>query len=234
MQNRDKKIIESLTMAGLAASSDRYYQQAIAHFNDALSYSNQQKNALIWAGLQISLANSHQRFAAQTSGKAITKHFAHASNTYQQALQVYTRQQLPQGWAATQNNHTREQLPQQWAGTQNNLANTLKEQGIRTGGKQGQQLLVEAVTAYGLALQVRTRQQLPQQWGETQNNLANVLQEQGIRIEGKAGKELLITAIKHYRFPVFLLREKDLLIRKSLQLCQQIKTHLQLMFLQAR
>jgi tetratricopeptide (TPR) repeat protein len=81
---------------------------------------------------------------------------AEAVAAYRQALEVYTR----------------EQLPQQWATTQNNLGNALAEQGVRTSGEAGARLLAEAATAYRQALDVRTREVLPPQWAQTQNNLA--------------------------------------------------------------
>jgi tetratricopeptide (TPR) repeat protein len=75
---------------------------------------------------------------------------------YRQALEVYTR----------------ETLPQQWAMTQNNLGIALRDQGIRTGGERGTQLLAEAVAAYRQALEVHTRETLPPQWAQTHDNLA--------------------------------------------------------------
>ena len=81
---------------------------------------------------------------------------AEAVAAYRQALEV----------------RTRETLPQDWAQTQNNLGIALREQGIRTGGERGTQLLAEAVTAYRQALEVYTRETLPQQWAQTHNNLA--------------------------------------------------------------
>ena len=47
---------------------------------------------------------------------------------YRSALEVYTREQLPQDWAATQSN----------------LGNALKEQGIRTDGAEATELLAQA------------------------------------------------------------------------------------------
>ncbi len=74
---------------------------------------------------------------------------------YRNALEVYTRDALPQDWAMTQNN----------------LGTALSEQGIRTGGPEGAGLLAEAVTAYRNALEVYTRDALPQDWAMTQSNL---------------------------------------------------------------
>ena len=155
---------------------------------------------------------------------------------YNQALEVYTRETLPQDWAMTQNNlgialkdqgirtgrrarhascspragrrlppgpgeciRTRETLPQDWAMTQNNLGIALRDQGIRTGGERGTQLLAEAVAAYRQALEVRTRETLPQQWATTQNNLGTALKDQGIRTGGERGTQLLAEAVAAYR-----------------------------------
>ena len=82
--------------------------------------------------------------------------------------------------------------------TQNNLGLVLWDQGTRTGGEAGTQLLDEAVTAYRDALTVYTKAQLPQQWASTQYNLGNVLQNQGTRTGGEAGKVLIREAIKAY------------------------------------
>ncbi len=81
---------------------------------------------------------------------------AEAVAAYRQALEVYTRETLPQDWATTQNN----------------LGIALGDQGIRTGGERGTQLLAEAVAAYRQALEVCTRETLPPQWAQTHNNLA--------------------------------------------------------------
>lgn len=68
--------------------------------------------------------------------------------------------------------YTKESLPQQWAATQNNLGNVLRDQGIRTSGEAGTQLLAQAVAAYRAALEIRTSEHLPQDWAQTHNNLA--------------------------------------------------------------
>src|SRR5262249_15702550 len=51
----------------------------------------------------------------------------------------------------------------------------LVDQGERTAGERGTQLLAEAVAAYRQALEVRTFETLPPQWAQTHNNLANAL-----------------------------------------------------------
>ena len=55
--------------------------------------------------------------------------------------------------------------------TQNNLGATLGDQGTRTGGEAGKDLIRQAINAYELALQIRTREALPVQWEVTMGNL---------------------------------------------------------------
>ena len=81
---------------------------------------------------------------------------------YQSALEVYTKADLPQGWARTQNN----------------LGLALQDLGTRSGGGgKGRKLLEQAVAAYKSALEVYTKADLPQDWARTQNNLDIALKE---------------------------------------------------------
>ncbi len=90
-------------------------------------------------------------------------------------------------------------LPDAWATAQNNLGTALQDQGIRTEGQDGADLLAEAVAAYRSALEIRTKGALPVNWATTQNNLGAALQEQGSRTEGPAGADLLAKAVTAYR-----------------------------------
>jgi tetratricopeptide (TPR) repeat protein len=90
-------------------------------------------------------------------------------------------------------------LPQEWAATQNNLGIALQDQGTRTGGEEGRQLLAQGMTAYRAALEVYTREQLPQDWARTQNNLGIALQDQGTRTGGEEGRQLMAQAVTAYR-----------------------------------
>ena len=78
---------------------------------------------------------------------------------------------------------TRDDLPQRWATTQNNLGIALMRLGERQEGAEGARRLAEAVEAHRQALAVRTRDDLPQHWAETQNNLGLALQIQ-IHLDG--------------------------------------------------
>jgi tetratricopeptide (TPR) repeat protein len=88
---------------------------------------------------------------------------AQAVQAYRAALEVYTKPDLPQNWASTQNN----------------LGVALVNQGERSSGAQATDLLAQAVQAYRAALEVNTKADLPQDWARTQNNLGVALIDQG-------------------------------------------------------
>ncbi len=132
---------------------------------------------------------------------------------YEVALQIYTREALPENWAMTQNNlasayferikgdraeniekaiaaataastvRTREALPEDWAITQNNLANAYCN---RIKGDRAENI-EKAIAAHTAALTVRTREALPEDWAMTQNNLANAYCE---RIKGDKAENI--------------------------------------------
>ena len=93
-----------------------------------------------------SLGQALRESGIHTSGADIQK-FLREAAAYREALTVYTK----------------DQLPQQWAATQTNLGIVLQEQGTRTGGEAGKALIRQAMTAYEFALEVRTRDALPAQ-----------------------------------------------------------------------
>jgi hypothetical protein len=72
----------------------------------------------------------------------------------------------------------------------------LPEAAVRTDGKEGTELLAQAVAAYRSAFEVYTQEQLPQDWTGTQNNLGLALKEQRIRTGGKEGAELLVQVVR--------------------------------------
>ena len=88
-------------------------------------------------------------------------------------------------------------------------ANTLQEQGKRTSGGAGANLLAESVRAYRDALRIRTEADHPVQWATTQNNLAAVLRNQGTRTSGEAGADLLAEAVRAYRDALRIRTETD-------------------------
>jgi tetratricopeptide (TPR) repeat protein len=93
--------------------------------------------------------------AGRTEGPRAAELLSGAVAAYRQALEVYTRGQLPQDWAMTQYN----------------LGNALGDLAERTEGPRSAELLTGAVAAYRQALEVYTRDRLPQQWAAIQSNL---------------------------------------------------------------
>ena len=86
-----------------------------------------------------------------------------------------------------------------WTAGKNALAISLGDQGIRTSGADGADLLAQSVTAYRAALQVRTQADHPVNWAMTQNNLGNTLSDQGTRTSGADGTDLRSQAVKAFR-----------------------------------
>jgi hypothetical protein len=66
---------------------------------------------------------------------------------------------------------TREQLPQDWAQTQNNLGAALSDRAARTDGAKGADLLAQAVTGFRAALEVYTHEAFPVDHEEAQKQL---------------------------------------------------------------
>ena len=111
------------------------------------------------------------------------KYLEQAVAAYRAALEVYTR----------------EQLPQQWALTQNNLGLALKDLGERSSVEESGKYLEQAVAAYRAALEVYTREQLPQHW-------ANDAEQSGVRaqqpwVTQQRGKERKIPGASRSRSP---------------------------------
>jgi hypothetical protein len=92
----------------------------------------------------------------RVEGSAASQHLRKAIEAYVAALQVRTREQLPQGWATTQNN----------------LGLALLDQAGRSEGPQAIRLLHDAKSAYQNALEVYTEKEFPYRRAIVLRNLA--------------------------------------------------------------
>ena len=119
----------------------------------------------------------------RASGAESQRLLGQAVAAYRAALEVYTREQLPQAWARTQND----------------LGWTLAEQGWRAKGATGLRLLKESEVACRAALEVNTREHDPKLWAMVQDSLDYALSGQGFLMPDDAGKNLLRDAIDGYR-----------------------------------
>jgi tetratricopeptide (TPR) repeat protein len=94
---------------------------------------------------------------------------------------------------------SREQLPQGWAATQMNLGNALDDLAGRSEGPQAAAYLAQSVAAYRSALQVYTREQLPQDWAATQDSLGIALDDLAGRSEGPQAAAYLEESVAAFR-----------------------------------
>jgi tetratricopeptide (TPR) repeat protein len=143
---------------------------------------------------QNNLGNALKELGTRSAGEEGRKLLEDALAAYRSALEVRTRADLPQDWAAAQNN----------------LGSALKELGMRSGPEERRKLLEEAVAAYRSALEVRTRGDLPQDWAATQYNLGNALQQLGTRSAGEEERKLLEDAVAAYRSALEVYNKSDL------------------------
>jgi tetratricopeptide (TPR) repeat protein len=94
---------------------------------------------------------------------------------------------------------TREQLPDDWAETQQNVGVVLDSLSRSVSGEDSINYLKQALMAYRGALEVRTRERLPQAWASTQNNRGLVLQRLGNQVSRPNGIKYLQDAAGAYR-----------------------------------
>jgi predicted LPLAT superfamily acyltransferase len=143
-----------------------------------------------WATLQCELGNSFAQNPLGERADNLEAAIAH----YQQALETYTRQALPEQWAdyleaaiahyqQALEPYARQAFPEQWAATQHALAIAYRE---RMQGERADNL--EAAIAHlEQALEVYTRQAFPEQWAAIQNALAIAYRE---RMRGERADNL--------------------------------------------
>ena len=126
------------------------------------------------ARLHLSLGNA---LATLGEREVSTERLEQAVVAYRAALDKPTRERVPLGWAAAQNN----------------LGNVLQALGER---EVSTERLEQAVVACRAALEEYTRDRVPLDWAATQNNLGNALQALGTRESGTAH---LAQAVVAYR-----------------------------------
>jgi hypothetical protein len=96
-----------------------------------------------------------QERGTRSSEEECAQYLAQSVAAYRSALEVYTREQLPQDWALTQNN----------------LGLVLYELGKRSSGGQSARYLNEAIASYGNALSIFTPEADPYRNETARRNL---------------------------------------------------------------
>ena len=174
---RIARLLERKTMKWLWATLGVAILSTVANCQDVTKPGSAE-----WAAIQNNIGNTLKEQATSADGPDALRLFVEAAAAYRRALQVFTRESMPQDWATTEHS----------------LGYVLQEQGVRLSGPESARLLSDAVAAYKQALQVRTREQLPLHWAMTQNDLGNALQAQGVRAEGTETTRLLAEASAAY------------------------------------
>jgi tetratricopeptide (TPR) repeat protein len=160
-------------------------EEAVAAYRSALEVYTKADLPQDWARTQNNLGLALWELGRRSSGgEEGRKLLEEAVAAYRSALEVYTKADLPQDWARTQNN----------------LGLALWELGRRSsGGEEGRKLLEDAVAAYRSALEVYTKADLPQGWARTQNNLGLALRELGDQLKAEEGLKRQRESVQTFR-----------------------------------
>ncbi|WP_162344137.1 tetratricopeptide repeat protein [Cyclobacterium salsum] len=182
-ENKRLVAYEDWKSAGEARYLANQFDTALLRFQNAAALVTKNNHPVLWAEIQMQIGNTRRQLGVRVKGEEAIKFLISSQNIYNQLLEEYIQ----------------EELPQDWAGTQNNLGNVLRDLGTRAGGRQGLDYLQQAVEAYQKALEVRTQAELPQDWAMTQNNLGSVLSDLGTRAGGRQGLDYLQQAVEAYQ-----------------------------------
>jgi tetratricopeptide (TPR) repeat protein len=106
--------------------------------------------------------------------------------------------------------YTKTDLPQEWAAAQGSLGLAIEQQGELSSGTQATDLMSQGVDAYHAALQVFTKASMPQDWALVQNNLGMALRRLADRSSGAQAKDLLAQAIQAQRAALEVYTKADM------------------------
>ena len=135
-------VVEDFRLAGHAYYANYEFDQALAAYQEGLRYVSKQAMPTLWATLMIDIANTQRYIAVRSEEESLHQHFRAAAVALRDACTVYSKKDFPELWAKIQNN----------------LGNALQENGERTNGPEGANLLREADEAYRKAKSVSTTQ----------------------------------------------------------------------------
>jgi tetratricopeptide (TPR) repeat protein len=174
----------------------RLLEGAVAAFRFALEVETKADPPQSWATAQNNLGGALSELGTRSGGEEEEgrKLLEGAVAAFRSALEIFTKADLPQPWAQTQNN----------------LGAALYELGTRSGGEEGRKLLEDAVAAFRSALEVFTKADLPQPWAMTQYNLGLALYQLGTRSGEEEGRKLLEDAVVAFRSALEVFTKADL------------------------
>ena len=94
----------ALKTEGDSAYTGLRFDQALAAYRRVLDLVRREDEPTLWAAAWTDIGRAEAQIGIRVEGPPLQDHLSHSLDAYKQALQVYTRDQLPQEWAATQNN----------------------------------------------------------------------------------------------------------------------------------
>lgn len=169
--------------AGSPAGSLRLLGEAVTAFRAALTVYTREQSPQDWASTQYNLASALMN---QGQGRGVPEREGGASDAENMRLDG----EAVTAYRAALEIYTREQVPQDWAHAQFNLGGVLTNQSMHAEDAEGKRLLGEALTAYRASLEIYTRKELPQDWASTQFSIAFTLRALADRSETAEAKRL--------------------------------------------
>jgi tetratricopeptide (TPR) repeat protein len=88
-------------LAGDARCSNYAFNQALIAYDRTLTYVSRQQTPQLRAAILVDIGRANWELGIRAEGFAIGQYLSAAMKAYHQALEVYTRAQLPQDWALT-------------------------------------------------------------------------------------------------------------------------------------
>jgi tetratricopeptide (TPR) repeat protein len=160
------------------------FARSVTAYQNALEVYTKAGLPQAWAGTQLDLGGALVREAEETNdGDHALSLYDQAVQAFENALEVYTKADLPQIWATAEND----------------LGGALDEEAQRAPGDKADALFAQAVEAFQRSLEVRPKAELPQDWASSEANLANTLLDEGERASGDKARALLDQAIQAYQ-----------------------------------
>ncbi len=191
---------DALTAIGEYRGDNGAFDQALALYDQSLTYFDGQADDDIWAETANDFGIALAKYGMRREDDV---YLTDSTIAFGEVLKIWTRESMPDDWARTQNNlgnsyaalgdraqdsdkwsqavsafraalevWTRERAPLDWASANNNLGTMLHTIGDY---ERDEAKLEDSVVAYRLALEEWTRQRSPYDWALVQNNLGNAL-----------------------------------------------------------
>jgi hypothetical protein len=210
----------------------RMLAESAATYNNILEVFTREKYPELWAQTKSALGWAlAQQGQFELPGEAGDRFLDNAVADFRDALEIQTREKLPQAWAITQINlggtlylkalrhgyddrllneaaeayhqasavNTREHLPQLWALIQSSLGAVRLRQAEVAQEESKLRLLKEVIKLDRLALQVFTRERQPREWIGAQDDLGRALYDFARFSKGADSSSLIREAISLFR-----------------------------------